>query len=65
MGMKRVKDYMDEKKLSYRGMADKCRIDHTTLYRLINEEGKEPSPKTAKKIARYTGLNLTDIYCED
>ena len=65
MGMKRVKDYMDEKGLSYRKFADLCNVDHTTIFRLITEEGKEPSPKTAKKIAKATGLRLTDIYCED
>lgn len=65
MGMKRVKKWMDEKRLSYRKFSQLCKVDHTTLYRLMNEDDKEPSPRTAKKIMKATGLTLKDIYSED
>lgn len=46
-----------------RRLADQANVHHTTVSALLNER-QDPTPATAKRIARALGVKVGDIFAE-
>jgi transcriptional regulator with XRE-family HTH domain len=51
-----LRDRMTTQQRSYRRVAARAGLDHTTLYRIVN--GSDPSLATAKRLVRALGYEL-------
>lgn len=58
MNVKTLKKAMKEQGLSSKGVAVKCGLDRTTVFRLQNGE-REPSLRVFKKLCK--GLNISPV----